>query len=103
MDGSGAVVTARRWAAPAAPWLTQDVFAAVYAAHSACVYGLAARVLHDREQAEDVTQEVFVRLWQRPERYEPARGSLRSFLLSDCHGRAVDRLRSDRARSSRER
>jgi RNA polymerase sigma-70 factor (ECF subfamily) len=45
---------------------------------------------------------VFVRLWQRPERFDPARGQLEGFLLRDAHGRAVDRLRSDAARRARE-
>ena len=77
-------------------------FVRAYEEHSAVVLGLAWRLLRDRQQAEDVTQEVFVRLWQRPERYVPERGSMRSFLMADCHGRAIDRLRSERSRSSRE-
>jgi RNA polymerase sigma-70 factor (ECF subfamily) len=49
-----------------------------------------------------VTQDVFVDLWKRPERFDPARGSLRAFLVTVAHGRAVDMLRSDTARVARE-
>ena len=47
-------------------------------------------------------QEVFLRLWNEPERFDPARGSLRSFLLANTHGRAVDLVRAETARRSRE-
>ncbi len=53
-------------------------------------------------RAEEIVQEVFVRLWNEPERFDPDRGSLRSFLLAQTHGRAVDLLRSDTARRNRE-
>ena len=43
------------------------------------VFGLAARVIGDRHAAEDVTQEVFLSLWERPEVFEPSRGRLRTF------------------------
>ena len=41
-----------------------------------------------------MTQEVFLRLWNQPDRFDPSRGSLRSFLLAQSHGRAVDAVRS---------
>jgi len=44
--------------------------------------------------AEEVIQEVFLRLWHRPEKFDPERGSLRSFLLAQAHGRAVDLLQA---------
>ncbi len=47
-------------------------------------------------------QEVFLRLWNEPERFDPARGSLRSFLLTNTHGRSVDIVRSESARRTRE-
>jgi RNA polymerase sigma-70 factor (ECF subfamily) len=56
----------------------------------------------DRAMAEEVVQELFVRLWNRPERYEPDRGSLRAFLIAQAHGRSVDVLRAEAARRRRE-
>jgi RNA polymerase sigma-70 factor (ECF subfamily) len=49
-----------------------------------------------------VTQEVFLRLWNQPDRFDPSRGSLRSFLLAQTHGRAVDAVRSSTSRRLRE-
>jgi len=76
--------------------------AEVYRRHGGAVYGLARRVLNNTAEAEDVTQEVFLRLWNEPERYDPARGSLRTFLLAQAHGRAVDAVRSSNSRRLRE-
>lgn len=73
-----------------------------YREHGATVAALARRLLRDTSLADDVTQQVFLRLWQRPERFDAARGSLRSFLCADCHGRSVDLMRSDAARHQRE-
>ena len=50
----------------------------------------------------DITQEVFVRLWNRHDRYDPSRGSLKAFLQMDAHGRSIDLLRSRRAAAARE-
>lgn len=59
-------------------------------------------VLYDQRLAEEVAQEVFLRLWREPERFDPSRGSLRSFLLSITHSRAIDLLRSETSRRARE-
>ncbi len=80
----------------------ETALAELYRRHAPLVLGLSRRVLADAALAEDVVQDVFVRLWERPERFDPDRGSLRSFLVRDAHGRAVDRLRSDGARARRE-
>jgi len=76
--------------------------AEVYRRHGGAVFGLARRVLNNATEAEDVTQEVFVRLWKQPERFDPSRGSLRSYLLTQSHARAVDAIRSLNARRARE-
>jgi RNA polymerase sigma-70 factor, ECF subfamily len=81
---------------------SEVALAEVYRRHGGVVYGLARRVLNDPAEAEDVTQEVFLRLWNEPDRYDPARGSLRSFLLSQSHARAVDSVRSTSSRRQRE-
>lgn len=76
--------------------------AEIYRRHGGAVYGLARRVLNNNTEAEDVTQEVFLRLWNQPERFDPNRGTLRSFLLTQSHARAVDSVRSHEARRNRE-
>ena len=80
----------------------QDALAEVYRRHAGAVFGLARRLLGDAVLAEEVVQEVFLRLWNRPERFDADRGSLRAYLLSQCHGRSVDLIRSDSARHRRE-
>ena len=76
--------------------------AEVYRRHGGAVYGVARRVLNNATEAEDVTQEVFLRLWNQPDRFDPGRGTLRSFLLAQSHGRAVDAVRSLTSRRRRE-
>jgi len=66
-----------------------------FRAHAPAVLGLATRVLGNEAAAEDVLQDVFVRLWERPETFDPARGRLRSYLLAMTHSRAVERLRAE--------
>jgi RNA polymerase sigma-70 factor (ECF subfamily) len=80
----------------------QEALAEAYRRHAGAVFGLARRLLSGQPQAEEIVQEVFLRLWNNPEKYDPSRGSLRSFLLAQCHGRSVDQLRSDQSRRQRE-
>jgi len=100
MDGlrdvsdSALVVAIGRW--------REDALAEAFRRHAGAVYGLARRVLGDAASAEEVVQEVFLRLWSKPDSYDPARGSLRAYLLAQSHGRAVDLLRSDSSRRRRE-
>ncbi len=79
-----------------------DALAEAYRRHAGAVFALATRMLWERTTAEELVQEIFLRLWEQPERYERARGSLRTFLLMDAHARCVDRIRSDTRRRSRE-
>jgi len=81
---------------------SEVALAEVYRRHGGAVYGLARRVLNNASEAEDVTQEVFLRLWNQPDRFDPTRGSLRSFLLAQSHARAVDAVRSLNSRRLRE-
>jgi RNA polymerase sigma-70 factor, ECF subfamily len=80
----------------------QGALAELYRRHGGSCLALARRVLGDRVLAEEIVQEVFVRTWRTPERYEAERGSMRSFLLAQVHGRSVDLLRAENARRARE-
>jgi RNA polymerase sigma-70 factor (ECF subfamily) len=80
----------------------QDALAEAYRRHAGAVFALARRLLVDRALAEEVTQEVFLRLWHLPEKFDADRGSLRSYLLAQAHGRSVDILRSEMSRRQRE-
>lgn len=80
----------------------EDALAEAFRRHAGAVLALARRVLGDAALGEEVVQEVFLKLWSAPERFDPARGSLRSFLLAQAHGRAVDMLRSNSSRRRRE-
>ena len=80
----------------------QQALAEAYRRHGDGVYGLVRRVLADGAMAEEVTQEVFLRLWNEPHRFDADRGALRSFLLRQAHSRAVERVRSEEARRRRE-
>jgi RNA polymerase sigma factor (sigma-70 family) len=72
--------------------------AEIYDQYSSFVYGLALRVVGDARAAEDVSQDVFVGLWERPAAFDPDRGSLRTWLGTLAHRRAVDYVRREEAR-----
>jgi len=80
----------------------QDALAEAYRRHAGAVYALARRLLVDQSLAEEVVQEIFLRLWNQPDKFDPERGSLRAFLLAQTHGRSVDLLRSETSRRRRE-
>jgi RNA polymerase sigma-70 factor (ECF subfamily) len=82
--------------------LQQDALAQVHRRYGGAVLAFARRLLRDRALAEDVAQDVFVQLWRNPTAFDPERGSLRSYLFAQTHGRGVDLLRSEHARRSRE-
>jgi RNA polymerase sigma-70 factor, ECF subfamily len=96
---AGVVMTSHAGAAPSAsdPELVaavaqggEQAVAEVYRRYSGAVWAVAQRVCGDRASAEDVCQTVFVDLWRRPERFDPQRGKLRSWLVAQAHARAVD-------------
>jgi RNA polymerase sigma-70 factor (ECF subfamily) len=76
--------------------------AELYSRHGDPCFALARRVTADRVLAEEVVQEVFLALWRRPDRFDPERGSMRSFLFAYVHGRSVDLVRAEAARRARE-
>ena len=70
----------------------------IYDRLSSLIFGLSLRVTRDRVIAEDITQEVFLIFWERPLAYDPERGSLRAWLATIAHRRAVDHVRAEERR-----
>lgn len=77
-------------------------FADLYDALAPQVLGLATHILRDRAQAEEITQEVFVEVWQKAHTFDPARGGAKSWVLRLTKSRSIDRLRSWRSAQARD-
>ena len=71
----------------------QGAMAALFDRYSGLAYSIALRVLNDPAQAEDVMQDIFFQLWQRPSAFTPERGSLGAWLAVIARNRAIDALR----------
>jgi RNA polymerase sigma-70 factor, ECF subfamily len=80
----------------------QSDLKAIYDRFGGAVRSVALRVLRNPDLADDVVQETFVTFWTSPEKFDPVRGSLKTYLLTIAHRRAVDIVRSEEARSRRE-
>jgi len=80
----------------------EAAFARLYDATAARAYGLAVRVVRDPAQAEEVAQEAFLEIWRTASRFDPARGSAVSWILTLVHRKAVDRVRSAEASTRRD-
>ena len=76
-----------------------EAFEVLYDRHGGAAYSLAYRVVGDRAAAEEVTQEAFISVWRSGARFDAARGSVRSWLLSIVRNRAIDFLRSRAAKA----
>lgn len=75
-----------------------EAFAVLYDRHSRPAYSLAYRMMGQRQAAEDLIQEVFLRVWRSTGSYRAERGSVRTWILSIVHHRGVDLLRSTASR-----
>jgi RNA polymerase sigma-70 factor (ECF subfamily) len=73
--------------------------AACYDRYRLILFGLILRILHDREEAEDVLQEVFLQVWRRAADFDEARGRAFTWLVTIARSRALDRLRSAGSRA----
>ena len=76
----------------------QQAFAELYDRSSSLLFTLALRILGDRDEAAEVLQEVYLEVWRKVVRYNPARGSPTAWLVTMTRSRALDRLRSRAAR-----
>ena len=61
------------------------------------IYGKALRILHEPSLAEEVAQDTLLVLWWRPERFDPSKGSIRSFLMGIARFKAIDLVRREEA------
>jgi RNA polymerase sigma-70 factor (ECF subfamily) len=81
----------------------EPALAETYRRHGGAVRALAQRVVGSDFLADEVTQDVFLRLWREPEQFDATRSGLRTYLIAIAHHRAVDLVRSESARTARER
>jgi RNA polymerase sigma-70 factor (ECF subfamily) len=72
----------------------RDALRRLYAASSAKLFGVCLRILKDRQESEDVLQEVYVTIWRRADRFEPSRARAMTWLATIARNRAIDRLRA---------
>ncbi|WP_236683693.1 sigma-70 family RNA polymerase sigma factor [Demequina flava] len=79
----------------------EEAFQALYDLVAAAVFGLAVRIVRDREMARDVAQEALVEVWRQSSRFDRSAGTARSWILTIAHRRAVDRVRSEQAHTDR--
>ena len=98
----GIAARRRRWAASylaRAGRGDQQAFADLYDHLAPLVHGIVLKVVRDPSQSEEVTQEVFVGMWRLAARYEPSKGTVRTWAETIANRRAVDRVRSHPSRS----
>jgi len=80
----------------------RDSFAALYDATAPRVFGLVKRLLRDHAQSEEVTQEIYLEIWQTATRYDPTKGGAMAWMMTMAHRRAVDRVRASQASRDRD-
>ncbi|CAN5569683.1 sigma-70 family RNA polymerase sigma factor [soil metagenome] len=76
----------------------EEAFAALYDRHSRAAYSLSYRMMGDRQAAEDLTQDAFLKVWRSAGGYRSDRGSVRTWILSIAHNRGIDQIRSSASR-----
>lgn len=80
----------------------QDALNELYKRYQPLVHSMAMSVLRNETLAEEVTQDIFLRLWQKPDKWDPAKGQLSSWLLTVTRYTAIDRLRHEQRRPALE-
>lgn len=81
---------------------SEEAFAELYDLTSSRVHGLVLSVVRAPDLAAEITQEVYVEVWRQAARWSPAKGSLRAWMHTIAHRRAVDRVRSVQRASERD-
>ena len=79
-----------------------EAFTTLYDRHSHAAFSLAYRVMGERQAAEDLAQDAFLKLWCSATSYRPERGSVRTWLLSIVRNRGIDQIRSQASRRRRQ-
>jgi RNA polymerase sigma-70 factor, ECF subfamily len=80
----------------------ESAFAQLYDGMAPSVFGLAKRIVRDPARAEEITQDVLVSVWRFATRFDPAKGSAQTWVMTLTHRRTVDVVRSEEATSRRE-
>lgn len=80
----------------------EAAFAELYDATATRLHGLVVRVVRDRAQSEEVTQDAYLDIWRHCTRFDSSKGSALSWMLTIAHRKAVDRIRSVEASKARE-
>ena len=79
----------------------EDALVALHRRYVRLVFSLSLRILGNPMAAEEITQDVFIKLWQHPQAYDPNRGRFTSWLLTVARHAAIDRLRQEGRQPSR--
>lgn len=94
-------ITAETWAPDTAQSLLEKTaqgdnhaFSALYDQYAPKVYGLSLKILHAESHAEEVTQEIFLEIWQTAAKYNASKGKPSTWIMTITHRRAVDRVRA---------
>jgi RNA polymerase sigma-70 factor, ECF subfamily len=75
-----------------------EAFATLYDRHSRAAFSLAYRMMGERQAAEDLAQDAFLKVWRNASSYRAERGSVRTWILSIVHNRGIDQIRSQASR-----
>lgn len=78
-----------------------QAFRELFSRYAAAAHALAFRLVRQAQVAEEIVQEAFLAVWRNPDRYDGARGSVRSWLMGTVHHRAVDAVRREQAQRRR--
>jgi RNA polymerase sigma-70 factor (ECF subfamily) len=79
----------------------EDAFRGLFRRYAPTALGLAKRVVRQEHLAEETVQEAFLSVWRNPAGFDPTRGSVRSWLMTAVHNRAVDAVRREEAQRRR--